>query len=100
MQWDLPRLRAAYETPEPVLIPLRELGALLEPEHLAALLAGGLRLYGALLPLEAEPVRAVEAHELVDACIDLVAREKGAELLADPATAPRLGALLARGRLH
>lgn len=65
---DLERIRAACQSSEPVLIPLREMGGYLAPEELAELIASGLKLYGAELEGEPDPVRAVEVHEFVAAC--------------------------------
>lgn len=65
----LERLRTAYESAEPVFLPLRELGEVVDPGEFRALLDQGLRLYNLAGP--GEPVmRGVEAHAFVDACFD------------------------------
>lgn len=74
----LQRLSAAYESGDPVLIPLADLLGVVGPDELAALRADGLVEY-ALEREGASPVRAVEAHEFVDACF---AHALALELLA------------------
>jgi hypothetical protein len=64
----LQRLSAAYESGDPVLIPLADLLELVGPDELAALRADGLVEYALEREGAPAPVRAVEAHEFVDAC--------------------------------